>query len=286
MHERQVLVGEHDLDAAPGLDAVEHLQHEVVDRPVARLRSGGAGLEPREVEEVAHDPVEPLRLAEDRLGELAAVVGIERELAVRERAGRGEDRHQRRAEVVAHRAQERRLQRVAAAQGLGLEGLRRQPLAFVGQLAQRLQGRLRLLGAPPRPGGELADDDGGDEEDEQREPVARVLQCQRVERRQEEEVEREHARDRHADRVDDPPGDRDRDDRRAGRARSGSAPARAPSGARSRPSPARAPRCTPRGGSAFSRGQRYSRTRVWAGEAGEHRRAVVQVRRLRSGGIP
>src|SRR6476660_8430691 len=105
MYQRQVRVGEHDLDPAPRLDTVEHLKHEVVDRPVARLRSGGTGLEAREGEEVPHDPVEPLRLAGDRLGEAPAVLGKEGEYAVRKRVGRSQDSHQRRTEVVTDRAQ-------------------------------------------------------------------------------------------------------------------------------------------------------------------------------------
>ncbi len=213
MHERQVFVGQDHLDAAARLDAVEHLQDEVVDRPVARLRSSRPRLQAREVEQVADDAVEPLGLAEDRLGELAAVLGRERELAVGESAGRREDRHQRRAQVMADRAQHRRLHRVAAPQRLGLERLLREPLPLGGHLSQRLESRLGLFGAPPRAGCELADHDGRDEEDEQREPVARVLQGQRVERRQEEEVEGEHAPERRPDAVCESPRDGDRDDR-------------------------------------------------------------------------
>ena len=88
-----------------------------------------------------------------------------------------------------------------------------QPLALLGQLAQRGERLLGLLGTPPRPGRELAHDDRGDEEDEEGEPVLGVLDRERVERLDEEEVEGEHAPDRRADGVDDPPGDRDRDDR-------------------------------------------------------------------------
>ncbi len=55
---------------------------------------------------------------------------------------------------------------------------------------------LPLLGlrrSPSRTSRELADDDGRDEIDAQREPVLRVAQRERVHRRQEEEVEGEHA---------------------------------------------------------------------------------------------
>ena len=135
---------------------------------------GGAGLEPREVEQVAHDPVEPDGLPEDRLGELAPVAGVERELVVGQRAGGGQDRHQWRAQVVADRAQHCRLHRVAPPERFRVERLSRQPLRSSRQPAQCSESSLGLLGAPPRTSRELADDDGRDEEDEQREPVARV----------------------------------------------------------------------------------------------------------------
>ena len=107
----------------------------------------------------------------------------------------------------------RRLERVAPPQRLRLERLLREPLAFLRQLPQRDERRLRLLGPPPRPARELADDDRGDDEDEQREPVLRVLDRERVERRDEEEVEREHAPERRRRSRSRPPRDRDRDDR-------------------------------------------------------------------------
>ncbi len=62
------------------------------------------------------------------------------------------------------------------------------------------------------PRGQGADDDRRHHVDEQREPVAAVGERERVHRRQEEEVEREHARDRHQDRVGDAPEERNRQD--------------------------------------------------------------------------
>ena len=132
---------------------------------------------------------------------------------MRKSAGRREDRHQRRTQIVADRAQHRRLHRVAAPQRLGLERLLREPLPLGGHLSQRVEGGLGLLRTASRTGCKLAHDHGRDEKDEQREPVARVLQGQRVERRQEEEVEGEHAPDRRPDAVCEPPRDGDRDDR-------------------------------------------------------------------------
>jgi hypothetical protein len=62
-------------------------------------------------------------------------------------------------------------------------------------------------------GREVADGDRHDEVDRQRHPVRGVGQRERVERRQEEEVECEHAEDRGGDPVREAPGDGDRDDR-------------------------------------------------------------------------
>jgi hypothetical protein len=72
---------------------------------------------------------------------------------------------------------------------------------------------LALLGgrsAPPRPRSELADDDGGREVDRESKPVLAVGKRERVPRRQEEPVEREHARDRDGQREAESPEDRDR----------------------------------------------------------------------------
>ncbi len=64
---------------------------------------------------------------------------------------------------------------------------------------------LRLGGAATRPRRELADDERRNGIDSQGEPVRRLLQRERMGRRQEEEVEREHARDRDRKRPADPP---------------------------------------------------------------------------------
>ena len=45
--------------------------HELVDVPQLTVRLDRTGFEPRDVEELLHDPVEPRRLGANRLGELS-----------------------------------------------------------------------------------------------------------------------------------------------------------------------------------------------------------------------
>ena len=75
---------------------------------------------------------------------------------------------------------------------------RRRDLRQEGRFALAL---LRVRGPATRPRRELADDDGGDEIDGQRNPVLRVPERECVVRRQEEEVEGEHRRDGDEHRV-------------------------------------------------------------------------------------
>ena len=125
------LVGKRDLDPA-GVGA------ELVERPTTSSSSStsvllglrGARLQARQVEQVADEVVEPVGGGEDRLA--AARRGRRRRSSRSARAsapGRGRDRHQRRAQVVADRAQQRRLHRVGAPQRLGLERLALELLA-------------------------------------------------------------------------------------------------------------------------------------------------------------
>ena len=72
---------------------------------------------------------------------------------------------------------------------------------------------LRVGGPAARPGGELADHHRRHGVDGQRKPVLRVAQRERVRRRQEEEVEREHAPGCDRQRPRDAPGDRHRQHR-------------------------------------------------------------------------
>jgi hypothetical protein len=98
----------------------------------------------------------------------------------------------------------------------GLSRLRRDPLqlgAHLPALEQRgcnLRKQRRLARLPPRTSRQFADHNRCHQEHSQREPVARIRQRERVQRRQKEEVERRHARDRDGNRVGQTPHDRHR----------------------------------------------------------------------------
>ena len=115
----------------------ERLADELVHMPELAMRLGRPGFKAREVEELLDEPIKTRRLALDRLGEPEPVLRLQHQPGTRERVGRGEDRGERRAQVVGDRPQERRLQRVAAAQRLGLEHPFGKPFPLLGQFAQR-----------------------------------------------------------------------------------------------------------------------------------------------------
>ena len=123
----------------------EGLADELVHGPELAVRLDDACLEPREVEQLANDAVEACGLLADRHGQPQPVIGRQLEPGARERVGRGEDRGQRRPEVVRYRAQERRLERVAPSQGLGLERLRLEPAALGDDGEQRRERRQEAL---------------------------------------------------------------------------------------------------------------------------------------------
>src|SRR5437868_4715212 len=54
----------------------------------------------------------------------------------------------------------------------------------------------RLPSLPPGASSQLTDNDSGNDENREREPVPRFSKCERVQRRQEQKVERRHAPDR------------------------------------------------------------------------------------------
>src|SRR6185295_18768729 len=139
----------------------------------SRVGLGLAGFEPREVEQLVDEVRQPRRLDRDRRREGATVV-VRETLALQRLAG-GDDRRQRRTQVVRDGAQQGGLQLVAAAQRLCL---------------YRGPGpRARLL----RQG---AGDHSDDEEERQRHPVLALGDIQRPFRRDVEEVEGEGAGDR------------------------------------------------------------------------------------------
>ncbi len=76
-----------------------------------------AGPGPRQLEDVAHDAVQPVALLEHRLQELPPLQGIVRRLLVEEAGHARLDRRKRRAKVVRHRREQRRSEPI----GLGVQ---------------------------------------------------------------------------------------------------------------------------------------------------------------------
>ena len=110
-----------------------------------------ARLQARHVQQVAHQPVQPLGLSCDRFQQLAPRAGRRARAVLEERAGRAGDHGQRRAQVVRDRAQQR------VAQPLGLDADLR--AAAPPRRAARARARARSgwrrsragAGAPARP---------------------------------------------------------------------------------------------------------------------------------------
>ena len=161
---------------AAGADRVPRRlqQPRQIDRLAARL--GVPGLQPRDVEQVLDQAREPLALLDHRLAQLVALLGGD---AGRVEGGAGgDDRGQRRAQVVGDRAQQRGLQLVAAPQRPGLDRLRLHAVALARQLLQLGQRPVGLLAAALGLGGagagqlgQGAAGDGDDREDGQGDEV-------------------------------------------------------------------------------------------------------------------
>ena len=94
------------------------------------MRRGGAGLQARQVEQVADEADQPVDLESDRLEQAGAIVGVERELAALEAVHGRRDRCERRSQVVRHALEHR-----------GLDGVRLlesvDPLSLVGERDER-----------------------------------------------------------------------------------------------------------------------------------------------------
>ena len=180
LRRRELRCERHGHAVGVGADLLERIRDQQVDGPQLGPATGRPRVEPRKVEQVLDEALEPPHLTPDRLQQPLAVCFRERDLVARETVARRSDRGERRAKVVAHGLQDRRLHGVALAKHLGLD---------------------RLVRQPPRPRRQLADDHRCREVHGKRDPVRRVGQRQCVDRRQEEVVEREHRRDRDGDRV-------------------------------------------------------------------------------------
>ena len=134
-----------EVDAIAARQILHRLANEIVERPDLGLGLRTAGFEPREVEQIADQPAEPLGVDGDRVEQHAAVLVAEDERLAAQRADRGRDPGQRRAEVVRDGAQQRGLDEVAAAQRLGLERLLLQAAAVERNREQRCERRQEAL---------------------------------------------------------------------------------------------------------------------------------------------
>jgi hypothetical protein len=101
-------------------------------------RSWSAGLEPRHLQEVLHEAVQPIAFLPHRLEHLPPRRGVELRAVVEHRRGRALDRRQRRSQIVRDRAQQR------VAQPLGLDAHLRL-LRLVGEMGP-LDGERGLIG--------------------------------------------------------------------------------------------------------------------------------------------
>ena len=183
-----------------------------VDRLAARL--GVPGLQAGDVEQVLDQAREALALLDHGVAELVALL---RGDAGRVEGGAGgDDRGQRRAQVVGDRAQQRGLELVAAAQRLGLDRLGLHAVALLGQRRQLLQRPVGLLAAPLGLGGAGAGElgqgaagHGDDREDEQGDEVVVGGDVETAQRRQVEPVEGGGAEQRRQQPQPQPPDGRD-----------------------------------------------------------------------------
>ena len=184
--------GEMRLDPV-GLAAelLERRCKERIDRPELGRASRWPGFESREIEQVLDEPLETAHFDSDRLEEIFTFSGVQSEGWIVQSFARGADRGQGRAQVVADGVEDRGLDRVGLAERLCFDGLARQP---------------------PRARCELTDDDADRQVDGERDPVLGLAERERVHRRQEEEVERQHRGDGDRNRVGEPVDDSDRDD--------------------------------------------------------------------------
>jgi hypothetical protein len=144
------VIGQHRAEAG---DGVVHELAEGVPLPVEHQ---GPGLDSGEVEEVAHQAVEAIRLALDLGGEGEAGAVVPGDVALEEAAGRRLDRRQGAPQIVRDGREEGGPQGVRPAQHLGLDGLPLQP-APLDREGEVVAGRRQEAVLPPRrrsaPGG-------------------------------------------------------------------------------------------------------------------------------------
>jgi len=87
------------------------------------LQNEMPGVDPREVEQLADEPVEALHLLFDRLVELLALAVAPGHILLPQAAGGGHDRRERCPKLMGDRAEQRGLELVAPPKNLALRGL-------------------------------------------------------------------------------------------------------------------------------------------------------------------
>jgi hypothetical protein len=180
-HQRQV-GGKARGDRPAGQPAVEVAQrraHDVVQRLPFPPQHQPARLQPRHVQQVVDQAVHPLGLGVDRVEHLGAGGGRRGVAGLDQRAGGAGDCGQRRAQVVRYAGQQR------VAQELGFGAFPRQA---------------RLGGAGAVAVDQRADRQRGQEHDGERHEVLAIVHVERVVRRDEDQVERDHPEHRREDR--------------------------------------------------------------------------------------
>jgi hypothetical protein len=135
------------------VDLVQGPGDELVRRPDLGSGRRGTRLEPREVEQVVDEALEPAVLDSDRLEEPGSIALVQLEDTTLEPIEGRFDRRQRCAQIVRDRLDHRSLDRVALPECLGVERLASEPLALGCSSEQRcepgeqapLNGEARLL---------------------------------------------------------------------------------------------------------------------------------------------
>ena len=107
----------------PPVDRVNRLPNEIHQIPCLSLRRSRACLQPGQIEQIADQAGEPARLELDRLEQVLAVGAAQAQFRSQKRADRRPDAGQRRAQIVRHGPQQRRLDQVAAPEHLCLHRL-------------------------------------------------------------------------------------------------------------------------------------------------------------------
>jgi hypothetical protein len=134
-----------DVDTLACVERLDCFAGEIVERPELGLGRRAACLEARQVQQVAHEAAQAVRVELDRLEQLAAVGLAQMQRRVPERADGRTDAGERRTQVMRDRTEQRGLDEVAPPQGLGLERLALEPRAVDRHGQERRQRRQKAM---------------------------------------------------------------------------------------------------------------------------------------------